>query len=472
MAERRAQDMLRHKRVLIAVRLVFFIMISSLALPDFLKGSITPVLPAVLAAYFLTNLAMAFERGQTFFSTRVQACLLLFDIFTLVVATAYMERYRQDLFLAMFLVVLLASAGQKLTVSIGGFAAIAACYAWFALQGKQGAAFAESLSTLTTGLPVLLVVAIYVGYVTENVANERRRRVRAEEQLTRELKGMSRLQALGSGTLAEHDPASLLDAVAENACGLLDAPRAVVLWLRREDVALRHARSRDFPAAVAARWAAEAHSPAVKAFDTPGVARLWRQGLDAPHPWLADPALEAGELLLTSFTDRVDGTRATLLVAWEIGHEHLRAEEEAVQVLAQQAGLILENASLYRLLSQTRDLWQSAFQSIPAPVVILDAGARVVQANPAFLTLGSFDLATIIGSSFRELLEGASTPDGRRITEAEAAAPPGGRLTIPRLNGEFDVTRGPTAGAELAEGGSVWVLRKIPADAATSSATP
>ncbi|HEX7897162.1 MAG TPA: PAS domain-containing protein [Planctomycetota bacterium] len=462
MAERRVRDMLRHKRVLIAVRLVFFIMISSLALPDFLKGSITPVLPAVLAAYFLTNLAMAFERSQAFFSQRVQACLLLFDIATLVVATAYMERYRQDLFLAMFLVVLLASAGQRLTVSIGGFVAIAACYAWFSLQGKQGASFHESLNTLITGLPVLLVVAIYVGYVTENVAKERRRREKAEEQLTRELKGMSRLQALGAGNV-EQDPASVLGAIAEAACGLLDAPRAVVFWRRREEVDLHHARSRDFPAEVAERWAAEADSPAVKAFDVPGVARL---SPEAPHPWLA--ALDADELLLTALADRVDGTRATLLVAWERPHEHLRAEEEAMQVLAQQAGLILENASLYRLLSQTRDLWQSAFQSIPTPVVILDAGSRVVQANPAFLTLGAFDLATMIGSSIWELLEGASTSDGRPLKED----PTGGRLTIPRLNGEFEVTRGPYAGTERAGGGTVWVLRKIPADAPTSSATP
>jgi PAS domain-containing protein len=210
----------------------------------------------------------------------------------------------------------------------------------------------------------------------------------------------------------------------------------------------------------------------VKAFDAPGVARLSREKGGAPHPWLADPAIATDELLLTSFTDRVDGTRATLLVAWDPAHEHLRAEEEAVQVLAQQSGLILENASLYRLLSRTRDLWQSAFQSIPAPVVILDAASRVVQANPAFLRLGSFDLAAIIGSSFWEVLEGAATSDGRRIKEEEAGAPPAGRLRIPRLHGEFDVTRGPYAGAERAAGGSVWVLRKIPADAATSSATP
>jgi PAS domain-containing protein len=457
MAERRARDLSRHKRVLIAVRLVFFIMISSLALPDFLKGSISPVLPAVLAAYFLTHLAMAFERGQAFLSQRVQAFLLLFDIATLVVATAFMERYRQDLFLAMFLVVLLASAGQRLIVSIGGFVAVAAVYAWFSLQGTGGEISWESLSTLTTGLPVLLVVAIYVGYVTENVARERRRREKAEEQLTRELKGMNRLQALGAGNVVEHDRAALLGAVAETVLGLLEAPRAAAFWRGPGDVALQHSRSRDFPAELAARWAAEADSPIARAFDTPGVSRLAREGAGAPHPWLAE--LDSDELLLVSFADRVDGTRAVLLVAWDRPHEHLRAEEEAVQVLSQQVGLILENASLYRLLSQTRDLWQTAFQSIPTPVVIVDGHSRVVQVNPAFLALGDFDMSTIVGSSFGEVMEGASTSDGRPMKEEEVS----GRLTIPRLNGEFDVTRGPYAGS----GGTVWVLRKIPA---TSSA--
>jgi hypothetical protein len=35
------------------------------------------------------------------------------------------------------------------------------------------------------------------------------------------------------------------------------------------------------------------------------------------------------------------------------------------------------------------------------------------------------------------------------------------RLTIPKLNGEFDVTRGPYIGANDAGSGTVWVLRKL-----------
>ena len=453
---RRARDMQRHKRVLIAVRLVLFIMISSLSLPEFFGGSISPVLPIVLAAYFLTNLGMAFEKSQAFFSQRVQACLLIFDIAILVVAMAIMERYRQDLFLAMFLVVLLASAGQRLSVSIGGFVAIAAFYVWFSLQGKDESVV-ETLASLASGLPVLLVVAIYVGYVTETVARERRRREQAEDHLTREVQGMNRLQALGAGNVAEHDPAVLLTSLADTACGLLGAPRAALFWRPRGESALRSTGSHGFPAALAERWASAPPPALARGLDGGPVSRL-----DAGDPALAQAGPDVVEALLAPLTDRVDGTQAVVAVLWDRPHEHIKVEEGALHGLAQQAALILENASLYRLLSQTRDLWQAAFQSIPTPVVIIDAASRVVQANPAFLTLGAFDLATLVGSSFSDVLEGASTASGHSAGE-ETAAVGTVRLTIPRLQGEFDVTRGPYLGSTPAGGGIVWVLRKLSA---------
>jgi PAS domain-containing protein len=453
---RRSRDMQRHKRVLIAVRLVLFIMISSLSLPEFFKGSISPILPIVLAAYLLTNLGMTLEKSQAFFSQRVQAFMLLFDIAILVVAMAIMERYRQDLFLAMFLVVLLASAGQRLTVSIGGFVAIAAFYAWFSLQGKEESV-AETLGTLASGLPVLLVVAIYVGYVSETVARERRRREQAEEHLTREVQGMNRLQALGAGNVAEQDSSVLLTSLADTACDLLGAPRAALFWRPRGEAALRSAGSRGFPAGLAARWAAAPPPDLARGLDG-GPVRL----LDAADPALAQAGPEVVEALLAPLADRVDGTQAVVAVLWDRPHEHIKVEEEALLGLAQQAALILENASLYRLLSQTRDLWQAAFQSIPTPVVIIDAASRVVQANPAFLSLGAFDLSTLVGSSFSEVLEGASTPGGHPAGD-ETAAVGTVRLTIPRLQGEFDVTRGPYLGPTPAGGGIVWVLRKLSA---------
>src|SRR6185436_7850032 len=158
MTGQRGDGMLRHKRILIAIRFVFLILITSIALPSIRDGNI--VLPIILMAYLLTNLAMIPEQRQAFFMQRIQACLLIFDIFVLVISMYYLEQYRQELFLAMFLVVLLASAGQRLAVSIGGFIAVAAFYVWFSTRGE---ADAVSMGRLTTGLPVLLVVAIYVG---------------------------------------------------------------------------------------------------------------------------------------------------------------------------------------------------------------------------------------------------------------------------------------------------------------------
>lgn len=461
MTGRRSRELLRHKRILIAVRLVFFVLISSLALPDFLKGSVSPVLPIVLAAYFFTHLGMAFEKSQTFLQQRVQACLLIFDIAVLVVATAFLDAYRQDLFLAMFLVVLLASASQRLSVSIGGFLAVAAYYVWSLLQSPEGLG-GRSLASLASGLPVLLVVAIYVGYVSENVARERRRREQTEEHLTREVQGMNRLQALAMGNVAEQDPGSILGSVAETARGFLGAPRAAVFCRPRAESAWRLASCSGLPDSVARSWAAEPGSPLHKAAESPDVLRLHAEGSAAPHPWIAASGTEAAELLLAPLADRVDGSQAVLAVGMDRPHDHLPAEEDALKGLAQQAGLVLENASLYRLLSQTRDLWQAAFQSIPTPVVIVDAASRILQANPAFLNLGSFDLSTIVGSPFAEVLEGASKPDGGALKD-EAASLGTVRLVIPKLRGEFDVNRGPYLGTTPVGGGIVWVLRKLPA---------
>src|SRR6185295_16325979 len=131
MTGQRGDGMLRHKRILIAIRFVFLILITSIALPTFFRGNLSLVLPIILVAYLLTNLAMIPEQRQAFFKQRIQAFLLIFDIFVLIISMYYLDQYRQELFLAMFLVVLLASAGQRLTVSIGGFIAVAAFYVWF-----------------------------------------------------------------------------------------------------------------------------------------------------------------------------------------------------------------------------------------------------------------------------------------------------------------------------------------------------
>src|SRR5579862_7651736 len=126
MAGPRGDGMLRHKRILIAIRFVFLILITSLAVPSLRRGDMSAVLPIILIAYFLTNVAMIPEKSQAFFRQRIQAFLLIFDVFVLVISMYYLEGYRQELFLAMFLIMLLAAAGQRLTVSIGGFVAVSA----------------------------------------------------------------------------------------------------------------------------------------------------------------------------------------------------------------------------------------------------------------------------------------------------------------------------------------------------------
>jgi PAS domain-containing protein len=447
----------RHKRILIAVRLLFGVLLGALALPGLLRGGVPAVLPMILLTYLGTSAAMVWESGRVFHHQRIQAGMLLFDIFVLVLAMATLEQYRQELFLAMFLVVLLASAGQKLSVSIAGYVAVAAVYTGFTLKGDGH----EGLGHLAVGLPVLLVVAIYVGYVTETVARERRRRQEVEARLHQELRGMNRIQALAGGVLSDLDPGRLFEGIAAAAGEMLGAPHAGVFWVPKGASAFE-AAAPSMPHALLQRWrgAPADTAPLGRALQTNGCLRLSGPGLAALG---LPPEAPLDELLLTPLMDRVGGMQGCLLLGFPPPHVHLPAEEEAVQLLVQQAGLLLENATLYRMLSQTRDIWQSAFQSIPTPVVIVDGKARIVQVNPAFLHLGEFDFVNIIGSSFAEVLAGATLPNGQPAAPEEGSMPvfDAARITIPRLNGEFDVSRGPYVGSTDAGSGTVWVLRRV-----------
>src|SRR5688572_8008881 len=286
MTGQRGDGMLRHKRILIAIRFVFFILITSIALPAFRSGNIDLVLPIILVAYLLTNLGMLPEQRQAFFKQRIQAFLLIFDIFVLVVSMYYLDEYRQELFLAMFLVVLLASAGQRLAVSVGGFLAVAAFYVWFSTRGEMNAA---AIGRLTTGLPVLLVVAIYVGYVSEAVAREYRERQEAEDRLTKELRGMSRFQALASNVMAEVDTGRLFFAIAEAAREFLGCPYAAVFWVPPQHNKFETALSTGFPEALGAKWKASEPdaTPVGQAFKA---GRVLRFAASSGEAWLSDPA--------------------------------------------------------------------------------------------------------------------------------------------------------------------------------------
>lgn len=464
----RGNGMLRHKRILIAIRFVFLILISSLAVPSLRRGEMNVVLPIILIAYFLTNVAMIPEKSQAFFHQRIQACLLIFDILVLVISMYYLEGYRQELFLAMFLIMLLAAAGQRLSLSIGGFIAVSAFYAWFS-RNPAGEWDSATITRLTTGFPVLLVVAIYVGYVTENVARENRGRQEAGDRLTKELRGMSRFQTLASSVMAEVDTSRLFLAIAEAAREFLGCPYAAVFWVSKEGERFEAALSARFPETLGARWKASNpdETPVGKSFKagrvlrfTPASGETWLSGAEAP----------LDELIVAPFSDRAGGLQGSLVLVWTAPHQHMAAEEEAAELMVQQASLLLENASLYQMLARTRDIWQAAFQSIPTPVVIVDAKSRIVQANPAFLALGDFDFATLMGSSFDDVLEGAAYPNGTRAFQAGGApaAFDAARLTIPKLNGEFDVTRGPYVGANDTGSGMVWVLKKLGEEAVSS----
>ncbi|MFN3484065.1 MAG: PAS domain-containing protein [Planctomycetota bacterium] len=450
--------MLRHKRILIAIRLLFLILIAALAIPSFVQGALSPVLPTLLAAYLVTNLAMLAERGDRLTSQRVQAFMVLFDISVLGIALASLEQHRQELFLAMFLVVLLASAGQRLSVSVGGFVAVAAFYV--GLAGHDLGAEGGPSATLLTGLPVLFVVAIYVGYVSETVARERRRRLEAEDRLRQELQGMRRLQSLATSPALEPDAERILSAAAEAARCLLGSPQAAVLWIRPGDASFRIASAPGLDPERARRWSGTPPeiSPVREALEKDQVLRL---APPAYSPW-REP--ELSEILLAPFTDRVGNLRGALVAAWAEPHEHFKVEEEAAAALVEHARICLENAALFRLLSQTRDVWQATFQSVPAPVVILDGTRRILQANPAFLALTGQDIADLVGRSFADVLEGACHADGTPWREEEVSGGRTVRLTIPRLNGRFDITRGPYLGLAGDGPGTVWVLRPLPAD--------
>jgi PAS domain-containing protein len=463
--------MLRHKRILIAIRFVFLILIISIALPAFRRGNINLVLPIILAAYLLTNLAMIPEQRQAFFKQRIQAFLLIFDIFVLVISMYYLEEYRQELFLAMFLVVLLASAGQRLTVSIGGFIAVAAFYIWFSMNAT-GSLDQATIGRLRTGLPVLLVVAIYVGYVSEAVAREVRERQEVEDRLTKELRGMSRFQALASNVMAEVDTGRLFFAIAEAAREFLGCPYSAVFWVAPQGTRFEAALSTGFPEKLAARWKASDPETtlAAKSFKAGRVLRFTPQ---SGETWFQGAEVPIAEIVAAPFADRAGGLQGSLLIVWTTPHHHFPAEEEAAQVMVQQASLSLENASLYQMLAQTRDIWQAAFQSIPTPVVIVDSKSNIVQANPAFLALGDFDFATLMGSSFDDVLAGAAYPNGSLVYQGGVAPAnfDAARLTIPKLNGEFDVTRGPYLGANDQGAGMVWVLRKLESDVTAGKPT-
>src|SRR5207244_7591943 len=134
-----------------------------------------------------------------------------------------------------------------------------------------------------------LVVAIYVGYVSEAVAREYRDRQEAEDRLTKELRGMSRFQNLASNVLAEVDPGRLFFAIAEAAREFLGCPCAAVFWIVPQSTRFEAALSNGFPGPLAGAWKASdpENSPVGKSFKAGRVLRFTSMSGEA---WLSDPA--------------------------------------------------------------------------------------------------------------------------------------------------------------------------------------
>jgi PAS domain-containing protein len=464
---------LRHKSILIAVRLVFAGLVAALALPALGEGGLPVVVLIIFMAYLATGVAMIWESRRVLLGQRIQGFMLLFDLTVLALAMIFLSHDREELFLAMFLVILLASAGQKLSTSLGGFVVIAAFYTWLNLRSPEP----DALLHLTVALPVLLVVTIYVGYVSEGVAREREQRLDVQGRLRQELRGMNRIQTLASHGLSDMDSGRLFEGIATTATELLGAPISGVFWTSRDSSRIEAATAPGFPESLLARLKdrSPAQAPFSRVFGASGLHILAGRDLDS----LDLPSPRPAELILAPIEDRVGGIEGCLLLGWPPPHRHLAAEEEAARLLVEQAGLLLENSTLYRMLSQARDVWQASFQSIPSPVVIVDGAAKIIQVNPAFLQLGEFDFVNLIGSSFADLLAGSTFPNGRAAMTDQEPIPlfDAARLHIPKLNGDFDVTRGPFFGTPGSGSGTVWVLQRLSAEpteagAPTSSPRP
>ena len=65
---------------------------------------------------------------------------------------------------------------------------------------------------------------------------------------------------------------------------------------------------------------------------------------------------------------------------------------------------------------------------------------------------------------FSDILQGASRDDGKPVTDGAIRRNPvsTARWKIPRLFGEFEVTRGPYLGETKADPATVWVFRPVP----------
>lgn len=411
-----------HKSVLMAIRGVYFILLAAMTIRAWVSGGVPLALPVILVVYLATIAVMIREGKKEFFRERVQGALILFDLFVLVVALVSLQEFRQDLILAIFLIVVLASASRKLPLALAGFCAVASLFLWLTSVEQD---WTQVVAAQGSKLVALFVVAIYVGYLSESLARETERRVEAESRMSRELAGLQRGRELAAGLNAAMDPTQLMLMLAENAASILGSQILGLFWRKQGDHAFRLE-------------------------STGGITipeTLLEEAL-AKEATLRSEIKEGSEdrsFLITPMSAAVAGLEGVFVAGWSGAREDRKIEEEALEVVASLGTILLENAALRGCLSQARDTWQGAFQSVPTPVVIVDDEEKIVQANDAFARRSGADALELIGKKLPEFLEHQMDPDGRME-----------ELKIPRLGGSFDAVRGPYVTS--AGPGSIWVF--------------
>ena len=185
------------KAILIVIRFVFLAMIASLALPAWIEGKLSWILPFVLALYLATNITLVIERNTVIGRPRVQAVLILFDIAVLLLSLMYLNQHKYELLFMMAWVVLISTAGQRLWLTVAGFAAVAGLFLWFTIarEGFGGVWH----SSVPAWLTVLWVIGLYVGYVSESASRERAHRQDVERRLNQEIACLHRKRDLANG---------------------------------------------------------------------------------------------------------------------------------------------------------------------------------------------------------------------------------------------------------------------------------
>ena len=88
-----------------------------------------------------------------------------------------------------------------------------------------------------------------------------------------------------------------------------------------------------------------------------------------------------------------------------------QAHADRLRIFADQAGLALSNAQLFRTVERAKRDWEETFDAMQDPVVLIDRGQRIVRANRAFAGLVQVPFPHLVGQSYHAVLDGARCPE-------------------------------------------------------------